>query len=497
MGNPVPISHTLGPPPPGYLAAEPLPGPVLPPHHPALVPPIHEGQPLPLTAPSSMLGPPLISQEMPPAADESAIGTQRPPIVPPPPDIQPIIDKLAKYVAKNGEEFEASVRDKHDPRFEFLVPWHNYNAYYLAKKDMFLQEFRQREEGADAADAENRNAAEKQKKVPVRFPIKPKRAEERTLERRSALPLESSSDSEEEGEGDESTSGSHRRTTARAGDFPAGAQRGFPPEMQRGFPPELQRGFPPRQQMDWPMEEGRVGGGGEGREWTAMGQEGGMDPSYIRAMEAQGRLGVQQFMGEEDATQSRRCGSAYSEDQGNGSEGRFADDGRESTRTAGSQPRLEDRLAAAARKKLASASQERSLQVERRKKLALFLNQVKDRPQAAAAAQESGVTDSERDEFERGRLLGRPRSPQVSNRGEQAQSAGVSRSAMYGDSRGGKRVPPVPKSYQTAVNRGVVERRRKRRSRSRSPSPRRSRKMSPAPISTIVPSTSAIMGRAR
>ena len=58
---------------------------------------------------------------------------------------------------------------------------------------------------------------------------------------------------------------------------------------------------------------------------------------------------------------------------------------------SGTQQRLEDRLAMAARKKLASASHERNRQVERRKKLALFLSQVKDRPQAAAAAQEGGM----------------------------------------------------------------------------------------------------------
>ncbi|KAK5605760.1 hypothetical protein CRENBAI_006480, partial [Crenichthys baileyi] len=39
-----------------------------------------------------------------------------PAIIPPPPDIQPVIDKLAEYVARNGLKFEASVRAKKDPR---------------------------------------------------------------------------------------------------------------------------------------------------------------------------------------------------------------------------------------------------------------------------------------------------------------------------------------------------------------------------------------------
>ena len=61
-------------------------------------------------------------------------------IIPPPPDIQPIIDKLAKYVAKNGEDFEVSVRTKADQRFEFLLPWHPFNAYYMQKKRLYLKE---------------------------------------------------------------------------------------------------------------------------------------------------------------------------------------------------------------------------------------------------------------------------------------------------------------------------------------------------------------------
>ncbi|XP_066056171.1 splicing factor, suppressor of white-apricot homolog isoform X4 [Chamaea fasciata] len=60
-------------------------------------------------------------------------------IIPPPPDIQPVIDKLAEYVARNGVKFETSVRAKNDLRFEFLQPWHQYNAYYEFKKQFFLQ----------------------------------------------------------------------------------------------------------------------------------------------------------------------------------------------------------------------------------------------------------------------------------------------------------------------------------------------------------------------
>lgn len=51
------------------------------------------------------------------SSNSSKVSTPAPQaIVPPPPDIQPVIDKLAEYVARNGLKFEASVRAKNDPR---------------------------------------------------------------------------------------------------------------------------------------------------------------------------------------------------------------------------------------------------------------------------------------------------------------------------------------------------------------------------------------------
>ncbi|XP_067339943.1 splicing factor, suppressor of white-apricot homolog isoform X2 [Channa argus] len=71
---------------------------------------------------------------------EAAVSTPAAPaIIPPPPDIQPVIDKLAEYVARNGLKFEASVRAKNDPRFDFLQSWNQYNSYYEFKKNYFMQ----------------------------------------------------------------------------------------------------------------------------------------------------------------------------------------------------------------------------------------------------------------------------------------------------------------------------------------------------------------------
>lgn len=54
-------------------------------------------------------------------------------VIPPPPDVKPIIDKLAEYVARNGSTFEKSIRAKNDPRFGFLDRDHIHHNYYLLK----------------------------------------------------------------------------------------------------------------------------------------------------------------------------------------------------------------------------------------------------------------------------------------------------------------------------------------------------------------------------
>nr|CAG8476048.1 14335_t:CDS:2 [Entrophospora candida]CAG8555764.1 2267_t:CDS:2 [Entrophospora candida] len=57
------------------------------------------------------------------------------PVIVPPPDLKVIIDKMAIYVAKNGQSLEAKVREKHidDSRFSFLLPWNEFHPYYKQK----------------------------------------------------------------------------------------------------------------------------------------------------------------------------------------------------------------------------------------------------------------------------------------------------------------------------------------------------------------------------
>jgi len=46
---------------------------------------------------------------------------------------------MADYVARNGPEFEIVVRRRNDSRFRFVDINHPHHAYYLHKKDAFLQ----------------------------------------------------------------------------------------------------------------------------------------------------------------------------------------------------------------------------------------------------------------------------------------------------------------------------------------------------------------------
>ncbi len=59
-------------------------------------------------------------------------------VIPPPPDVKPIIDKLAEYVARDGSAFEQSIRTKNDPRFGFLERNHIHHNYYQLKLQLCM-----------------------------------------------------------------------------------------------------------------------------------------------------------------------------------------------------------------------------------------------------------------------------------------------------------------------------------------------------------------------
>jgi len=88
-------------------------------------------------------------------------------IVPPPPDLKSVVDKLAEYVARNGEVFEEQIKHKNDPRFEFLSANNIYFPYYLYRKQQSIMKMQ-----SDTASMNN-DKREKAGK-PLSFALKKK-----------------------------------------------------------------------------------------------------------------------------------------------------------------------------------------------------------------------------------------------------------------------------------------------------------------------------------
>nr|CAH7766961.1 unnamed protein product [Callosobruchus chinensis] len=124
-------------------------------------------------------------------------------------EMQVIIDKMASYVSKNGEQFEEIVKAKADPRFDFLNDSNEFNKYYREKireiKGEKTEEIAEKIGDDDDDDDDEKKekeesetkVAKKEKKViaPVCFSIKKLKD---TPELKSALPMEDTDEEEEE-----------------------------------------------------------------------------------------------------------------------------------------------------------------------------------------------------------------------------------------------------------------------------------------------------------
>lgn len=75
---------------------------------------------------------------------------------PPPPEVEKIIEKLAQYVAKNGQDFEQTIKQRNESRFEFINPGNVYHGYYIKRKLYFLEE--RRKQQAEEIMAKNSKA---------------------------------------------------------------------------------------------------------------------------------------------------------------------------------------------------------------------------------------------------------------------------------------------------------------------------------------------------
>src|SRR5699024_1011955 len=71
----------------------------------------------------------------------------------PPADVELIITKLAQHVAKNGDEFESSIKALNDKKFEFLNPGHIYHAFYVKQKIAEIAKQKRAKEPIKSVDA--------------------------------------------------------------------------------------------------------------------------------------------------------------------------------------------------------------------------------------------------------------------------------------------------------------------------------------------------------
>ncbi|XP_019362611.1 PREDICTED: splicing factor, suppressor of white-apricot homolog isoform X5 [Gavialis gangeticus] len=259
-------------------------------------------------------------------------------IIPPPPDIQPVIDKLAEYVARNGIKFETSVRAKNDLRFEFLQPWHQYNAYYEFKKQFFLQkESSESSQGvAPSEDVPADSAGD--------APSEPQLPEDHTAEDSSELGATGAS--------------------AIKKDIPATKIISDGKLVKASFAP-ISFAIKAKENDLLPLEKNRVKLDDDSDEEEEEGKEGQENANTVSS---------------NNPTLATPCPTV---------EEKKPQLTPEELEAKQAKQKLEDRLAAAAREKLAQASKEskeKQLQAERKRKAALFLQTLKN-PLAEAEAE--------------------------------------------------------------------------------------------------------------
>ncbi|XP_044296905.1 splicing factor, suppressor of white-apricot homolog isoform X3 [Varanus komodoensis] len=249
-------------------------------------------------------------------------------IIPPPPDIQPVIDKLAEYVARNGIKFETSVRAKNDPRFEFLQPWHQYNAYYEFKKQFFLQK--------EASDS-SKQVASLSEDIPA--------------DTASAVPGEAQFHTDHTSEDAESgIQGNNKKDPAAVKVANDGKL------MKASFAP-ISFAIRAKETDMLPLEKNRVKLDDDSDEEAEEGKEGQENASSTSSSNAA-------FVTPSSVTEEKKPQLT-----------------QEELEAKQAKQKLEDRLAAAAREKLAQASKEskeKQLQAERKRKAALFLQNLKN-----------------------------------------------------------------------------------------------------------------------
>ncbi|XP_012266372.2 splicing factor, suppressor of white-apricot homolog isoform X2 [Athalia rosae] len=263
----------------------------------------------------------------------------RPSFIVPPADIQIIIDKMASYVAKNGRDFEAIVKSKGDPRFNFLELSHQYYGYYAHKLTIYEGAIDPKVLTEEQLLQKQEPQEEKQKKL-EELQKKQQRMEE-VQKRVKMIQAKKKSDSKQEQGGKQITTVSFSIKKPKEGESTIIEKRSALP----------------LEESDDDLED-------EKHETNSKSNspQGSSDESRVSKI---------------DRENSRLDQKTLTEDK------EFVDltedifeDCQKEIRNKQAEERIKDKLVAAARDKLAATSRERQLQLERKKKAAMFLSQI-------------------------------------------------------------------------------------------------------------------------
>lgn len=289
----------------------------------------------------------------------------RPSFIVPPADIQIIIDKMASYVAKNGRDFEAIVKNKGDPRFSFLELSHQYHGYYAHKLTIYEGAVNPKVLTEEELLQKQEPQEEKQKKL-EELQKKQQRMEE--VQKRVKM-----IQAKKKGDGkSEQSSGSKQITTVS---FSIKK-----PKEGDSAVIEKRSALPLEESDEEPEEEKK-----EVNSKPSSPQDGG-DNNHVL------KVDKECFRSDKKAKCEDKELIDLTDD--------IFEDCQKEVRTKQAEERIKDKLAAAARDKLAATSRERQLQLERKKKAAMFLSQIQTPTilKTSTSHGSSGKKDADSDE---------------------------------------------------------------------------------------------------
>ncbi|XP_053974769.1 splicing factor, suppressor of white-apricot homolog isoform X1 [Hylaeus volcanicus] len=278
----------------------------------------------------------------------------RPSFIVPPADVQIVIDKMASYVAKNGRDFEAIVKNKGDPRFNFLELSHQYHGYYAHKLTIYEGAINPKVLTEEELLQKQEPLEEKQKKL-EELQKKQQRMEE-VQKRVKMIQAKKKCDTRTK----QTATGTKQITTV---------------SFSIKKPKDGETGIEKRNAL--PLEE-------SDDEMENENKDSNSKPSSPQGSE-QNSLGVLGM--DKDAWKPEKK-SKNEEKELVDLTDEILEDCQKEIRHKQAEDRIKDKLVAAARDKLAATSRERQLQLERKKKAAAFLSQI----QTSVLSRASGTT---------------------------------------------------------------------------------------------------------